>query len=190
VVNKCIADNTVVSNAKVSLHWSSFDPAGEELHYKLHFGPSTDALSIVYEGNSSVFEVTGLDYKQNYYWQVEATNRYGISSRSPLFSFSTVSFIAKPFNYPNPFNPSTGQTTNIVFSMPAAGRAEITILTELGDICWHQAFENLLTGVNEVSYNGKDDRGNTLYNGTYVCLIKKQYENREGRDQCRLLVIK
>jgi hypothetical protein len=190
VENASIRDDAVVCNARIVLRWGSRDPEGGELHYRLRFGITPDSLSTVYEGNSTAYELSGLANRQRYYWQVEATNRYGASTLSALHSFSTVQQVGKPFNYPNPFNPAAGQSTNLVFNMPAAGRADIAVLTELGDLCWQRTFNNLLPGANEISYNGKDDGGNILYNGTYVCLIRKHLNDREESDKCRILVIK
>jgi flagellar hook assembly protein FlgD len=70
------------------------------------------------------------------------------------------------------------------------GAAEVFIYTEFGDLCWHKQFENLPKGANEITYDGKDDSGSILFNGTYICLIKKKYSTKEVKDTCRLLVVK
>jgi hypothetical protein len=59
-----------------------------------------------------------------------------------------------------------------------------------GDKIKSFSVNNLASGNNYVTYNGRDDKGNILYNGTYLCIIKKKYTGREETEKCRLLIIK
>ena len=66
-------------------------------------------------------------------------------------------------NYPNPFNP----TTNIEFSLKKSGNVELVIYNITG-----QKVKTLVSGEMEadthrITWNGKDDRGNTVSSGTY-----------------------
>jgi len=74
--------------------------------------------------------------------------------------------------------------------MAEDGNAEITVYSEFGNRCWGGSFYGLRKGTNQVSYNGRDDSGNMMYNGAYPCIIKKKYQNGEQDDHCRLLIIK
>jgi hypothetical protein len=189
-VNSGISDNKITSTGKIDLEWLSTDPAGTELTYRLYAGVDPANLELYYEGKYPRYELTSLQSSKLYYWQVETINAYGASSRSPLYTFSTIGSPKKAFNYPNPFNPAINQTTNIVFDLPDVGSAELYVYTELGDLCWHKSFSNLFKGSNEITYDGKDDNGRVLYNGPYVCMIKKKCVSAESLDKCRLLVIK
>ncbi|MCB4790708.1 MAG: hypothetical protein LHV68_02360 [Elusimicrobia bacterium] len=212
VKNEAYQGNIVTPNAKVVLKWSSSDPEGGALKYNLYLGTDPNNLILVYQSGYSggapvkktlkeasmssdvccSYELKNLGFNMVYYWQVEALDEYGVTTKSSVFSFSTVSqnLVEKAFNYPNPFNPAKSQATNIVFNMAESGSADIKIYTELGDLCWSNLFDNLNAGANEILYNGKDDSGNLLYNGTYVCIIDKKYPNRKERNNCRMLVIK
>jgi len=183
------SEQKTVSNARVTLEWSAMDPEGTTLTYRLYVGNDTGSLQLVYEGPGTSYELTGLAYGQAYFWQVEAVNIYGASSRSAVYAFSTISAVERAFNYPNPFNPLR-RDTNIVFNMQEAGSAEMSIYTELGDLCRQETFTGLARGANEIVFDGKDGSGNVLYNGTYVCFLRKKYSSLEETDKCRLLVIK
>ena len=74
--------------------------------------------------------------------------------------------------------------------MPQSGSASINICSEFGDMVWQRRFDNLPSGINEIEYNGTDDSGSVLYNGSYVCVIKKLYGSKEDKDTCRLLIMK
>jgi hypothetical protein len=180
----------VFSNSKVALSWKANDPSATLLTYRLYAGSDPDNLPLVYEGPDARFELKELRYCQKYYWKVEAVNPYGISSKSPLYSFSTIATVSRAFNYPNPFNPALNQITNIVFDMKNAGSADLSVYTEMGDLCWSRSFDNLIRGANEISYDGKDGQGRLLYNGTYICTVRKKYANGSENDKCRILVIK
>ncbi|MHB9154538.1 MAG: fibronectin type III domain-containing protein [Endomicrobiales bacterium] len=188
--NSGITDASFVSNARIPLKWNSGDGAMDEISYKLFLGTTPDELHLVYEGTAPRFELSSLEYGRQYYWQVEATNKFGITSRSQMYRFSTITPVERAYNYPNPFNPASGQETNILFDMPDRGSAECSIYSELGDLCWQETFYDLPAGANEIVYDGKDDNGRLLYNGTYVCVIKKRFSGKENRDRCRILIIK
>ncbi|PKK86435.1 MAG: hypothetical protein CVT48_01150 [Thermoplasmata archaeon HGW-Thermoplasmata-1] len=189
--NTGVADNQSVSSAKIVLSWGAMDPdLGGILRYKVYLGTNTASMSIIYDGYATSCSVESLDYGRDYVWQVEATNVYGVSSRSPVWRFKTIARMTKSFNYPNPFNPNTG-STKLVFDMAASGAAEVSVYTELGDLCWRKSFDGLLRGANEISYDGRDDAGRVLYSGPYVVVFKKTYsDGRQEQDRCRLLIIK
>ena len=185
------ADNAVTTNGKVRLTWNMQDPAGTPLTYKVYAGKDANNLRLVYSGTNSSCDLTMLDYGAQYYWQVEGTNLYGVASRGVVNRFSTIAEVAKAYNYPNPFNPATGENTNIVFDMRESGGAELFVYSAMGDLCWHQSFSGLPSGNNQASYNGRDDNGKMMYNGTYVCFIKKHYNSgASDTTKCRLLIIK
>jgi len=191
--NTGIADNQSVATGKVVLSWTAIDPdLGEMLYYKVYLGTTTSVMSLIYEGYATSCEVRSLDYGKDYVWQVEAINIYGVSSKSPIWKFKTIAALkpGKAFNYPNPFDPNTS-ATKIVFDMNKSGAAEVSVYTELGDLCWRKSYDGLVPGANEITYDGKDDSGRILYSGPYVVVINKKYsDGNQSRDRLRLLIIK
>jgi hypothetical protein len=147
-------------------------------------------LNLIYEGSQNSYNVNKLRDSACYYWKVEISDNYGLSLISPVQRFNTIAPVQKSFNYPNPFNPALGQSTKIVFNMPEDGLADISVYTEMGDLCWRKTFANLSKGSNEISYNGMDDNGQILYNGSYVCVIDKKYSSGSSIDKTRILILK
>jgi len=181
--NVGIEDCTVVSNAKIVLRWFISDPGGSPLYHELYVRKTPDVMSLVYQGYDSSYELNTLDYGTQYYWQVKSSNVFGISRKSPVYKFTTINTIEKPFNYPNPFNPRKGKT-NIVFKVDVPQTVNIKIFSEYGDLAFQTDF-NALAGVNEFPYDGKDGHGNYLYNGSYISRI----ETSEGNRTFYILVI-
>ncbi|MCX5778174.1 MAG: hypothetical protein NTU66_03000 [Elusimicrobia bacterium] len=186
-INPGVADNQTVVSGKVHLAW---DAGAGIVHYKAYLGTDSSILSLVYEGADPACDVTSLVPGQLYYWQIETINEFGVASKSSILRFTTLGTIAKSYNYPNPFNPARGETTKIVFMMDENGSAEISVYSESGDSIRRQQVDGLCKGSNEIAFDGRDEAGNQLYNGSYVCSITKKYSGRETRDRCRLLVIK
>jgi hypothetical protein len=187
LTNTGVADAKVVTNGRVVLNWLADNEPN--MSYKVYAGKDASSLELVYSGPLTTCELTSLEKGSKYYWQVEAINQYGISSKSTLFTFNTLGSIKKSFNYPNPFSP-TGQTTNFVVDMLEEGSAEVTVYSEFGDSTWSGTFTSLPKGQNELKYNGTDDNGNVLYNGTYVAIIKKHYQGRDEQEYVRIMVVK
>jgi len=190
VLNAGANSGAYVTNAKVILTWAAVNPEQGGTTYKLYVGKDPNNLQLVYTGANTSYQLNTLDYSSKYYWQVEAIDIYGISAYSVIYNFITIAPVTKAYNFPNPCNPAKGQYTNIVFEMQDSGFAEITIYTEFGHPVWRQTFYNLNKGSNQVQYNGRDDNGKELYNGTYVCIIKEKFGYGEDTDKCRILIIK
>jgi hypothetical protein len=92
---------------------------------------------------------------------------YGVSGVNPVTPV-TPGLYRLQQNYPNPFNPSTTITT-LAFDTPAPVTIEIVIYNVLG-----QKVRSLFSGVssssgNTIQWDGKDDRGNLLPSGVYLC---------------------
>jgi hypothetical protein len=71
-------------------------------------------------------------------------------------------------NYPNPFNPST----QILFSLPQAGKISLTIYNLLGQKIMALVDGPLSAGTHTVSWNGRDARGVQLPSGVYFYSLK------------------
>lgn len=131
-----------------------------------------------------------LTNKTSGYWNIMVSTGDTVSELAAAFEIKQSPHMTYPhaFNAPNPFSPAQG--TQIVFDMPEDGSAELRLYTESGDLCWHRSFEGLAAGQNQIAYNGRDDNGRPLYNGTYVCEITCKYSGGESKDRCRLLIVK
>jgi hypothetical protein len=73
------------------------------------------------------------------------------------------------YNYPNP---SSGRTA-IRFALPVSRAVDIVISDVTGRLMWQkhlQAFETV-AGVNYLVWEGADDRGTQLANGTYIMRV-------------------
>ncbi len=192
-LNPNLQDGKGNSNSNLNFSWAvTKGVANDILKYTLFLGTSENSMKQYDLATENSYIAQSLSSRTRYYWRVEVENQYGAKLLNPItFDFVTLGEIKKVYNAPNPFNPQKGQNTRIFFEMQQDGNAELYIYSEYGDKIYHVSIDNLSKGNNEYVYNGKDDYGNTLYNGTYLCVVKKKYSNGESKtERCRLLVIK
>jgi hypothetical protein len=172
---------------------------GEEsdiLFYEIYIGhnSSKEKLSkfeVDPEQNSSTFIIPKLEHKKQYYWYMKIVNQFGASLETEIFSFVTGGMVEKLYNAPNPFNPARGIDTEFVFPMYENGTCKMTIYSEYGDLVWES--DNVFFSGNNsqvIRYNGRDNSGKMLYNGTYLAVLEKKYANKTEIEKCRILVIK
>lgn len=191
-LNPNLQDNNATSNAIVNFNWSVEKGVSTDiLKHTLYLGTSESSMQSYDADTVSSYTVKNLLSRARYYWKVEVENQYGAKLISPtIYQFVTLGEIKKAYNAPNPFNPQKGQKTRIFFEMAEDGKADIDVYSEYGDKIFHTTCDNLSAGNNEYSYNGRDDYGKILYNGTYLCVIKKKYSGHTSTERCRLLIIK
>ncbi len=67
-------------------------------------------------------------------------------------------------NFPNPFNPST----NITFALPFASNVVLKIFDTMGREVYRTALDGLSEGVQQITWNGKNNSGNIVASGTYI----------------------
>jgi hypothetical protein len=164
---------------------------GDTLTNTLYYGTNKTDMQKIDLNEATEYEIPKLNPRTRYYWKVSIQNQYGAQlADEQIYTFITGGNIKKAYNAPNPFNPQKGENTDILFYMSDSGRAEIHIYSEYGDKIKSFSVNNLASGNNYVTYNGTDDKGNILYNGTYLCIIKKKYTGRTETEKCRLLIIK
>ena len=191
-LNKNLQDGKGNSNTVLNFSWTAEKGIETDvLKYVLFLGPSQNSMNQYDLGINNFYVAENLLPRTRYYWRVEVENQYGAKLLSPeIFDFVTLGEIKKTYNAPNPFNPQKGQKTRIFFEMQEDGNADIGIYSEYGDKIFNTTLKNLSKGNNEFNYDGKDDYGNVLYNGTYLCVIKKKYSGNTKTERCRLLIIK
>jgi len=73
-------------------------------------------------------------------------------------------------NYPNPFNPST----RIKFALPEAGRVQLRIYNDVGQLVRTLVHQELAQGWHELYWEGRNDRGQTVATGIYFYRITMQ----------------
>lgn len=71
-------------------------------------------------------------------------------------------------NYPNPFNPNT----TIRFSLEKAAPAQVTIFNQKGQVVKTYELPAAEKGLNNISWNGKDNNGQSVANGVYFFRLK------------------
>lgn len=85
-------------------------------------------------------------------------------------------------NYPNPFNPST----TITFSVPSFANVTLAVYNALGEPIRELVRQELHPGKYEITWNGKNEAGETMSSGIYLAHL--QSENKQ--QTIRLLMIK
>ncbi len=84
--------------------------------------------------------------------------------------------LASVGNYPNPFTAGRGGQTRIHYSLKTDSGVEIRIYDLLGALVWHKSVQPGETGgslgVNDVPWDGKNDKGIYVGAGAYICIVK------------------
>lgn len=79
-------------------------------------------------------------------------------------------------NYPNPFTAGNGNKTRIRYDLMNNADTEIHIYDLIGEPVWHRALsagnEGAVAGPNEIIWDGKNDSGNYVTAGGYICIVK------------------
>ena len=192
-LNPNLQDGRGNPNTNLNFSWNVTKGVDTDiLKYTLFLGTSENSMQQYDLATQNSYTAQNLSPRTRYYWRVDVENQYGAKLLNPItFNFVTLGEIKRVYNAPNPFNPQKGQKTRIFFEMQQDGTAEIDIYSEYGDKIYHVSIDNLSKGNNEYVYDGKDDYGNTLYNGTYLCVVNKKYSDGGNKtERCRLLIIK
>jgi hypothetical protein len=181
----------------ICFSWNvSTDEKDDKLSYELYLGLESKKADLKKAEqcpcvNCLSHNMSKLKHKKKYYWYMVVKNKFGIILETEMFSFFTGGLVDKFYNAPNPFNPALGTQTEFVFPMYEDGTAQIKIYSEYGDLVWESDssfFYGNSTG--SIKYDGKDNSGRTLYNGSYVAILTKKYDDKTEAERCRILIIK
>jgi len=145
-------------------------------------GADEDSLKIAhYDNASSTWEII-------YTSVVDKINRMVTASVNHFSLFKLVAYtlqsgeLASVSNYPNPFTAGRGGTTKIHYSLRENRGVEIYIYDLLGRLVWHKSFQSGAVGgsigVNDIAWDGKNDRGAYVGAGAYICVIKAGAEKK------------
>jgi len=148
------------------------NPNGSELSYSTYIGGGKKDMGrgIAIDNNGSVF-IAGTTES----WDFPVTENAFDKNRKDLFvcklNIDTVHYteennprlflLKQP--YPNPFNTST----TISFSLPVSGFTQLVIYNIAGQKIRELVSETMTAGIYNVTWDGKDDSGNTVSSGIY-----------------------
>ena len=79
-------------------------------------------------------------------------------------------------NYPNPFTPVIS-STELSYTVPAEGPASLVIYNQLGQVVRSLVNGNVEVGVHSMRWDGKDNSGNEVASGTYICKLTNGEHN-------------
>jgi hypothetical protein len=132
-----------------------------------------DSFNNVYVAGKSMGSGTDYDFATIKYEQVTATNEEIVLDQ--------ISFM---HNYPNPFNPST--TITFSLTTESTEHTELVINNLKGQKVKQLVNEQLPTGQHSVTWNGTDEKGNSVSSGIYF------YELESGKfsETKRMLLLK
>lgn len=159
-----------------NLQWSCSDPDGDDLSYKIYFGSSSTPPLVGTIENTTTYSPSGLTENTTYYWYVEATDPGGLSSSSPVWSFTTT---------------SGGGSIGCegITSVDYEGKTYNTV--EIGEQCWFKENLNvgsMINGSNDQADNSviekycynNDEQACNLFGALYQWDELMQYANNEG----------
>ena len=141
------------------------------------------------------YAVGGLVSGKTYYARVRAMSTAGVLGEYSLPGTGVAVWapeaqpaVAKPYNWPNPFDPRTG-ATNIGFNLSAPARVTMTVYTLQGRrVREISASEG--SGGNKVwTWDGRNGEGRLVEPGGYVVLIKRDYGSRSETQRFKLAVL-
>lgn len=167
------------------------------LKYKFFLGTTPAGDDVV--SNLDVFvashTVTGLTTGRTYYATVLPVSNAGVNGFSSESSAGTAVFlpgaekaIAKPFNWPNPFDPATGATQIGVF-LDAPADVTLKVYDLQGGLVSESSRRIDAAGNQVLTWDGRDSRGARVAPGGYVCVIRKNYGGRADTQKLKIAVL-
>lgn len=175
------------------------DENSDILKYELYYWLENDknnkktVAGVSNISNETSYKVSGLEHMRQYHWYMRIVNKYGADLITDEYSFYTGGAVQKFYNAPNPFNPARGQKTKFVFNMLQSGTAKLVIYSEYGDRVWESqtySFTGNTATSKDITYDGKDNSGRMLYNGSYLAVLTKKYGGKTKVEKCRILIVK
>ncbi len=94
--------------------------------------------------------------------------------------------IRRPGLYPNPFEPADGQGTVLSFELPEAAEVSFRIFSVTGRLIREEFRELSGTvgpGQRQIYWDGRDEEGDLVANGVYLCSITARGLVTGGRDE-------
>jgi hypothetical protein len=178
------------ARAAMTLEWTSgFNPL--PVTYTVYTGTQPFALSVFTAGITGTSQLlSGLSYQTPYYWQIVASDQFGRTTPSSVYSFSIVPVVDHLIAAPNPFHPGNG-TTTFLFSMPGQGSANLEIFSlPDGRRVYQTQIGGLQDGANLYTYDGRDSGGRFLGNGVFTVRLTKNGANGNEVDTFKIVSVR
>ncbi len=167
----------------VTVQATATDNTQKQVQMKIDWGDGTISDYVELNANASTFEFSHAYATEGYFdIRVMAKNESAVETDwsdphtiivgEPVVSVETEDNIIREFsleqNYPNPFNPAT----TISYALPKSVQVRISIYNMLGQQI--KVLEDKIhqEGLHKVQWNGKDENGNLMTSGVYMCHIQ------------------
>jgi hypothetical protein len=191
------ADRRYSYDGTATFAWTPATSASGINDYYLEIGTSRGGSDFFAGslGNVLTYNAAGMATSRTYYARVKAQNNGGIwsqySSSSeglPVYRSSQESALAKPINWPNPFDPETG-STQIGFDVSEPATVTLRIYTLQGALL-HEETRRLEAAGNQIwTWNGRNGSGGMAAPGGYIGMIEKRYDGRSETQRFKLAVV-
>jgi hypothetical protein len=190
-----VADRAFSYDGTALFAWApAASPVGI-LDYNLIVG-SLPGASDLFAGNVAVasYSASGMQTGRSYYAQVRARSNAGVYSvfsavgaALPVFIPSQNAPIAKPYSWPNPFDPRQGES-QIGFFLDEAADVSLKIYTLQGKLVRSDS-RSFGAGNQIMTWSGNADSGSRVAPGGYVAVIEKRYGSRSSTQKLKIAVL-
>ena len=190
-----VADRSFSADGTAVFAWAPASSPVGILDYNLILG-SLPGGSDLFAGSVAVssFAAAGMGTGKTYYAQVRARSNAGVyslfsavSQGLPVFIPGQTPAIAKPFSWPNPFDPAKGPA-QIGFFLDQAADVTLKIYNLQGRFVSSSA-RSFPAGNQITSWNGANDGGMRVAPGGYIGVIEKHYGSRTDTQKIKLAVL-
>ena len=189
-------DSPFSYDGTATFRWSAASASSGIKDYLLEIGTfpgGADFLSV--STGMPVYAASGLATGRTYYARVRARSNADVSSGfseagPPVSVFITTqeAAIAKPRNWPNPFDPAQGPT-NIGFSLAQPADVTLTIFTLQGVRVYRESRRFGSAGNQIWLWNGSGDSGRRVTPGGYIGVIEKSYGSGSESQRFKMAVL-
>jgi hypothetical protein len=190
-----VSDRAFSYDGKANFAWADATSPVGILDYNLIVG-SLPGASDLFAGNVAAanYSASGMLTGRSYYAQVRARSNAGVysvfsavSAAVPVFIPAQNPAIAKPFTWPSPFNPASGDA-QIGFFLDEAADVSLKISTLQGRLAASRS-QSFAAGNRIMTWNGNSDSGARVSPGGYVAVIEKRYGSRVSTQKLKIAVL-
>lgn len=191
------ADRQFSYDGAAVFSWSAAAHPIGILDYFLDIGSAPGAIDFFSGtvGNVLTYSASGLLSGRTYYARVRARTNAGtlseftaVSGGVTVFVPSQTAELAKPINWPNPFDPNTGPT-NIGFVMSESGSVAVKIFTLQGEPVYETSRAYGSAGNQILTWDGRNGSGRLVGPGGYIVMIEKKYGSRTDKQRFKMAVL-
>lgn len=132
-----------------------------------NFGPGA---TLLYQSSAPGFAIASSAYRYYFVTATDFSGNEGTPAAADLGTASDTAIAVRALTLraaPNPFNPSTV----IVFELPAASDARLSVFRANGRLVRTLVAERLPAGSHHVTWDGTDARGVTVGSGSYIAQL-------------------